>query len=131
MGVRGPSLEERIAHIKQEIAELGTDLSPGILTRQYNVCGRADCRCKADPPRRHGPYYQLSYTRQGQSTSQFVKKEDLPLVRKQVRAYRKLKRLVDRWIALGMQLSRHRLQQQRQLRADSGPKKLGKSQITP
>jgi uncharacterized protein DUF6788 len=79
------ALEARIAKIKQEITSLGTDLLPGILTQQYNVCGKAGCRCKAHPPQKHGPYYQLSFTRKRKNSTQFVRGQDLPLVRQQVR----------------------------------------------
>src|SRR5215469_11243008 len=84
------SLQARIAQLKEEIVSLGADLQPGTLTQQYNVCGKAGCRCKADPPQRHGPYYQLSFTRQGKSRTQFVKPADLHLVRQQIRNYERL-----------------------------------------
>ncbi len=130
MRIPRSSLEARIAKIKQEITSLGADLQPGIVTQQYNVCGKAACRCKADPPQRHGPYYQLSFTRKGKSTTQFVKPRDLLLVRQQVRNYRRLRRLMDRWIALGMQLARLRLRQERAPRTVSSPKKRSKARIT-
>ena len=69
-------IEERIAAIKRELAALGP-LHPGSISRQYNVCGSPTCRCKADPPQRHGPYYQLSYTHRRKSTSTFVRALDL------------------------------------------------------
>ena len=106
---RLPSLEARIAKLKRAIVHLG-DLRPGKLSQQYNVCGKAECRCKADPPQKHGPYYQLSFTRSGKSSTQFVRKEDLAVVRQQLRNYQRLRELIDRWIALGMELSRLRLQ---------------------
>ena len=118
-----PSLEARISQIKQEILSLDASLQPGILTQQYNVCGKAGCRCKADPPQRHGPYYQLSFTRKGKSTTQFVKPEDLRLVRQQVRGYQRLRKLMDQWITLGMKLSRIELLQERQSRTVSSRKK--------
>jgi hypothetical protein len=43
------ALEARIAKIKQEITSLGTDLLPGILTQQYNVCGKAAVAAKPIP----------------------------------------------------------------------------------
>ena len=47
-------------------------MHPGSLREQYNVCGKAGCRCK-DPkkPQKHGPYYQLSYTWRGKSSTPF------------------------------------------------------------
>jgi len=61
---------QRIAHqiekLKKRLAELGP-LHPGSISEQYNVCGTPGCQCK-DPkkPRRHGPYYQLSFYLAGQ-----------------------------------------------------------------
>jgi hypothetical protein len=98
-------LQLRIQKIKDQIAALN-DLRPGSLSRQYNVCGKSDCRCKAIPPKKHGPYYQLSYTWQKKSTSEFIRRENLPVVRQQLRNYRRLRRLVDAWIALEIQLAR-------------------------
>jgi hypothetical protein len=109
MNRRQPSLETQIEKLKQAISRLG-DLRPGKLSQQYNVCGKADCRCKGDPPQKHGPYYQLSFTRNGKSSTQFVRKEDLAVVRQQLRNYQRLRELIDRWITLGMELSRLKLQ---------------------
>jgi hypothetical protein len=108
MNRRPSSLEARIETLKQAIVRLG-DLRPGKLSQPYNVCGKADCRCKADPPQKHGPYYQLSFTRSGKSSTQFVRKEDLAVVRLQLRNYQRLQELIDRWITLGMELSRLKL----------------------
>ncbi len=97
------ALEARIEAIKTELAQLG-EIRPGSLSRQYNVCGSAGCQCKADPPRKHGPYYQLSFFRHGKSRSQFVRREDLPRVRQQVRNYTRMRKLVDQWIDLSLRL---------------------------
>jgi hypothetical protein len=109
-------LEMKIGKIKEEIMALGLALQPGGLTQQYNVCGSPGCRCKADPPQKHGPYYQLSFTRKGKSRTQFVRRQELQLVQEQVRNYQRLKKLTDRWVALGMALSRLRLRQERETR---------------
>src|SRR5664280_2534097 len=101
-------LERQIERVKRDLAALG-DLRPGSLSTQYNVCGKAGCRCKATPPVKHGPYYQVSYTRKGKSSSKFVKKEDLPVVRKQLKNYERMKLLMERWIDLATELSILRL----------------------
>ncbi|MGI8536422.1 MAG: DUF6788 family protein [Mycobacteriales bacterium] len=36
---------------------------PGSLARRYMRCGKAICRCKADPPVLPGPYLHLAQTR--------------------------------------------------------------------
>ena len=64
------------------------------------------------PPEKHGPYYQVSYTRKGKSGSKFVKKKDLPAIRKQLKNYERMKLLMDRWIDLATELSNLRLTKQ-------------------
>jgi len=101
-------LENQIAKIKAELATLG-DLRPGSLSEQYNVCGQPNCRCKASPPQRHGPYHQLSYTRKGKSSTRFVKRSELAAVQRQVENYASLRALIDRWIDLASELSELKL----------------------
>lgn len=97
-------LSKKIDQVKKQIAQLG-DLRPGSLSKQYNVCGNPRCRCKASPPQKHGPYYQLSYTRKGKSTTRFVRKDEVVSTRKELENYAKLRELVDRWIDLATELS--------------------------
>lgn len=124
------SLEAKIQKIKEEILALDLELQPGLLTQQYNVCGSPGCRCKADPPQKHGPYYQLSFTRKGKSRTQFVRRHDLTLVQEQVRNYQRLKKLTDRWVALGMALSRLRLRQQHEASGVSERNLVAKTRIS-
>jgi len=102
-------IEKQIQEIKQELMKLG-ELRPGSLSKQYNVCGKAGCRCK-DPenPKKHGPYYQISYVRKGKSSSAFVRRESLSDVKTQLANYKRLKELVDRWIDLGLEHSKIKL----------------------
>ncbi len=109
-------LQQRIDKIKQQIAALG-DLRPGALSQQYNVCGNPGCRCKATPPIKHGPYYQISVKRHGKSTSQFVREQDLAEVQTQLDNYRRLRELVDEWITLSSEISSLRIQELRQAAA--------------
>ena len=112
MAITQESLEKRIQKIKQQIGKLG-DLRPGALSQQYNVCGSPGCQCKASPPIKHGPYYQISFTRHGKSSSQFVREEDLDQVQQQLDNYRQLRQLVDEWITLSAELSSLRLRKKR------------------
>ena len=121
MADRSQFFEQRIRSIKREIAALG-DLRPGALSLQYNVCGSPSCRCKADPPLKHGPYPQVSFTWRGRSTTQFVREDDVEEVRQQLENYRRLRALVEEWIGLALELSRLRL---RERHAAAGAKKNG------
>lgn len=102
-------LEAQIGRIKAALQRLG-DLRPGSLSEQYNVCGNPNCRCKEDPAKRHGPYYQLSFTRKGRSGTKFVKKPQLKEVKKQLKNYARFRNLIDRWIELSTELCQLRLE---------------------
>lgn len=110
MGQTIESLERQIEKVKRDIAALG-DLQPGSLSQQYNVCGNPTCRCKGSPPQKHGPYYQLSFTRKGRSGTKFIKPHNVRAVRSQVKNYARLRELVDRLIALSTDVSTLRLAQ--------------------
>ena len=98
-------LEARIERIKHEIAKLDR-IHPGSLSQQYNVCGNAQCRCKGDPPKRHGPYHQVSFTWRGKNTSRFVRKDDLVRVKRDLGNYQRLRDLTDEWIELSIELAK-------------------------
>ncbi len=112
MSRREKTLERRIERIKNALQAL-EELRPGSLSEQYNVCGVAGCQCKGSPPKKHGPYYQLSFTRKGKSTSRFVRREEVAIVRRQLKNYAKLRALVDEWIDASMELSALRVEQRR------------------
>jgi hypothetical protein len=104
MKQRIDALRTQIQGIKRDWAQLDV-LRPGSLTRQFNVCGSPGCRCKASPPQKHGPYYHLSYTRNGKGGTRSIPKADVAAIRAALANYARLKRLVDRWIDLATELS--------------------------
>ena len=103
------SLQEKIQETKTQLMALG-EMRPGSLSQQYNVCGKPGCRCK-DPknPKRHGPYYQLSYVHQGQSTTQFIRPELRATVRTQIATFKKFRKLTDRWGDLALTVAKLKL----------------------
>ena len=88
-----------VTELKAELAALGPML-PGSISKQWNVCGKPGCRCK-DPkhPRRHGPYYQLSFTLGGRSSSLFLKPGELVAARRCLRRYRRFRELTVQLVA--------------------------------
>jgi hypothetical protein len=88
-----------VTELKAELAALGPVL-PGSISKQWNVCGKPGCRCK-DPkrPRRHGPYYQLSFTVAGRSSTLFLRPEELAAARQCLRRYRRFRELNSRLVA--------------------------------
>lgn len=87
-------IERRIAKIKAELIALGP-LRPGSLTRQYK-----------DPQARSGPYYQLSYTRDMKSRTDYIPRDWVPEVRRLIRNYKRFKALTTEWVDLSIEQSR-------------------------
>ena len=103
------NIQKKINKIKKEISGIG-ELRPGSLSKQFNVCGKPKCKCKLPKnPQKHGPYYQISYTRKGKSTSTFVKPEAVKDIKKQLQNYKKLMQLVNQWIDLAIEQSKIKL----------------------
>jgi hypothetical protein len=102
--IRVQQIEEQIDQIKNKLVTLGP-LHPGSLSRQYNVCGKPGCRCKARPkPRRHGPYYKVSYVFRGRFTSRFVPRHHVKAVRAELANYKRLRKLTETWVELALRL---------------------------
>src|SRR5437588_1720790 len=96
--MRQEQLEAQIEKVKAELLKLGP-MRPGSLSQQCSACQKPGCKC-VDPmhPQKHGPFYQLSYTHGGKSTTQFVRPPFVPEVRKQLAAYKKFKVLTEQWV---------------------------------
>jgi len=102
-------IEKKILKVKTQLTKIG-EMRPGSLSKQYNVCGTPGCKCKdKNNPQKHGPYYQLSYSRKGKSTSQFIRKEMVKDIEKQLKNYKKFKELTDTWIELALEHSKTKI----------------------
>lgn len=86
-------IERRIERIKQALSRIGP-MRPGSLTRQYK-----------DPQHKAGAYWQISYTRQMKSRTQYIRKECVPEIRRQIATHKRFKRLIDQWIDLDIERS--------------------------
>jgi hypothetical protein len=106
-------IEIQIEKVKSELLKIG-DMRPGSLSRQYSACQKPGCKC-VDPvkPRKHGPFYQLSYSHRGKSTTRFVRPQFVPEVRKQLANYKKFKRLTEEWVALALELTKLKMEEAR------------------
>lgn len=98
-------IEVKIKKIKQELFEIDA-MRSGSLSEQYNVCGIENCKCKdKNNPKKHGPYFQLSFTRQGKSSSKFIREPFVKKIKKETAQYKKFKELTNQWIALANERS--------------------------
>ena len=79
----------------KELCGMGAFL-PGTLEEYYSVCGKKGCAC-ADrkKPKKHGPYYRLSYDIRGRNSCLFVKKADVEKIREMTKAHKRAKDIIS------------------------------------
>jgi hypothetical protein len=94
MNKRLVQIERRIEKIKTELVDIG-EMRPGSLTRQYK-----------DPENQSGPYYQLSYTLDMKSRTEYIRRECVSDIRRQISSYKRFKKLSSQWVTLGIEHSR-------------------------
>lgn len=87
-------IKKRIAGIKAELGAIG-QMRPGSLTRQYK-----------DPKHQSGAYYQLSYTRDMKSRTEYVPRERVDEVRRQITSYKRFRSLIEEWVKLSIEQCR-------------------------
>jgi hypothetical protein len=87
-------IQKRIDTIKLKLAAID-EMRPGSLSRQYK-----------DPESQTGAYYQLSYTRDMKSRTEYVARDAVRDVRRQIENYKRFKALTTEWVDLGIEHSR-------------------------
>jgi len=95
---RMSQIERRIVRIQHALGQIGP-MRPGSLTRQYH-----------HPKECTGAYWQISYTRQMKSHTEYVRPEWEPEIRAQIATYKRFTRLVEEWIDLSIEYSKLRMQ---------------------
>lgn len=68
--------EQERRRLAERLAEIDYAL-PGSLGRRENVCGKPGCRCKADPPQLHGPYYLWTRKVDGKTVTRMLTDEQV------------------------------------------------------
>ncbi len=91
------ALEKEIEGIKQQVVTMG-EMRPGSLTLQYQ-----------SPKNKKGLFYQLSYTHNMRSRTDYVRREFVDDLKKQIATYRRFKKLIKRWVDASIQHSKLKL----------------------
>ena len=94
MRIRLKQIEKRIDRIQSELIKIDA-MRPGSLTRQYK-----------DPKKQTGAYYQLSYTLDMRSRTEYIRKEWVREIRRQIKQYKRYKQLNAEWVSLSIEHSK-------------------------
>lgn len=91
------AIEKEIRDIKRQLVSIG-EMRPGSLTRQYQ-----------SPKDKKRPFYQISYTHDMHSRTDYVRKEFVDDLKQQIKNYRRFKKLIKRWVDISIQHSKLKL----------------------
>ena len=86
---------QRFAELRSQIHDLGYFCKGTILKRRMK-CGQPNCACHHDPAKRHGPYWEWTYKRQGKTVNVKLTPAAGPIYKAASQQYRKLKSLLNR-----------------------------------
>jgi hypothetical protein len=94
-------IDEQIQQVKAQLLALGP-MRPGTLSRQYR-----------NPCQRQGGFWQISYTHQMKSRSEYVRPKEVSAVRQEIAQFRRYKKLTARWVELALRRSQTQLRRSR------------------
>lgn len=83
--------------MKQQLSFDGPILD-GSVSTAWSACGKANCACKGDPPRLHGPYYRWTGVIEGRRTTKTISAETARECERRIGNYRKLQRTIERLV---------------------------------
>lgn len=85
--------EKQFNALKAAVAEIGW-FRRGTVQRRFMRCGKSGCRCQADPPKLHGPYYEWTRKVKGKTVSVRLTEEQARLMEEWINNGRLLNKLV-------------------------------------
>lgn len=100
--------DDRYRALAAQLADIGP-ISSGSLTRRYTRCTSPGCKCRADPPRPHGPYWQLTRKIDGKTVTRRLTPAQAKLYREWIANDRRLRRTIDQMRTLAGKAAEIRL----------------------
>jgi len=97
-----PELRARLVRCKEEVWDVGLVLR-GSVTQRWTSCGKSGCRCQAEPPRLHGPYYQWTTKVSGKTKTLRLRADEVDTFRAWIAEGRRLDGLVASWKELSFE----------------------------
>ena len=103
-----PAQQARASAIAAEITIRLTKVTfalPGTLADRMTRCGYPNCRCHADPPRRHGPYHQWTRKKNGKTATRILTDDQLADYGPWFDNHRRLRELIAELEALSLAIA--------------------------
>lgn len=100
-----PDRRQEARQIATELAQIARtgQVLPGSITERHTRCGHAGCACQADPPRRHGPYWQWTRKVANKTVGGYLSREQANDCQRWIDNDRRLRELISRLEAIGIE----------------------------
>jgi len=102
--------ERRYRELAGQLAGIGLIYS-GSITRRYTRCGTPGCRCHADPPEMHGPYYQWTAKENGKTVTRRLNVTEVELYQEWIDNDRQLRRILQQMRQIAVKVAELKLKQ--------------------
>jgi hypothetical protein len=102
--------ERRYRELAAEVADIGY-IRAGSLALRHNRCGKPGCRCHADPPQLHGPYWQWTAKVAGRTVNRRLTPAQAELYAEWIDNDRRLRALIQQMRELAAKATELRLTQ--------------------
>ncbi len=89
------SYQARYAQLASQLADVGF-IAAGSVTHRYTRCASPGCRCNAEPPQPHGPYYQWTAKVDGKTVTRRLSQDEARLYREWIANDRQLRAVITK-----------------------------------
>lgn len=96
--------DQRFDLLKRRVADLGP-LRRGSVVKRFMPCGKPGCRCQANPPQLHGPYYQWTRKIRGKTVTVRLTEPEAQQIREWIANGRQLNRIVTDMEKLSLRIT--------------------------
>jgi hypothetical protein len=99
-----PDQKAEARQIAKELAAIATSgqVLPGSLTSRLTNCGRPGCKCMADPPQPHGPYWLWTRKVAAKTAGRWLSADQANDYQTWIANHRRLRELTARLDAIGI-----------------------------
>ena len=101
-----PSSQQRLARLRRRYRQLALSLAEvdfiakGSVIQRHLPCGKSTCRCHADPPQLHGPYWQWSTAVEGKTVTRSLTEEQARLYQEWIGNRKQLEAILEKMQAV-------------------------------
>ena len=85
--------QRRYRELAAQLADVGY-IAAGSITRRHTRCANAGCRCHADPPQMHGPYWQWTAKIDGKTVTRRLSDTEAGLYQEWIANDRQLRAII-------------------------------------